>query len=48
MSELAYICNKHTKAVLEKADPNDKDSLKINKNKKMIFIKIWTKQVLIK
>lgn len=39
MSELAYICNKHTKAVLEKADPNDKDSLKINKKQKDDFYK---------
>lgn len=39
MSELAYICNKHTKAVLEKADPNDKDSLKIDKKQKDDFYK---------
>lgn len=39
MSELAYICNKHIKAVLEKADPNDKDSLKINKKQKDDFYK---------
>lgn len=39
MSELAYICDKHIKAVLEKADPNDKDSLKINKKQKDDFYK---------
>ena len=37
LSELAYVCDKHIKAVLEKADPKDKDSLKINKKQKEDF-----------
>lgn len=39
LSELAYVCDKHIKAVLEKADPKDKDSLKINKKQKEDFYK---------
>lgn len=39
MSELAYICDKYIKAVLEKADPKDKDSLKINEKQKKDFYK---------
>lgn len=39
MSEIAYVCNKHISAVLEKADPKDKDSLKINEKQKKDFYK---------
>lgn len=39
LSELAYVCNKHINTVLEKADPKDKDSLKINNKQKEDFYK---------
>lgn len=39
MSELAYVCDKHINAVLEKTDPKDKDSLKIDETQKKSFYK---------
>ena len=39
MSEIAYICNESINAVMEKADPNDKDSLKIDNKTKDEFYK---------
>lgn len=39
LSEMAYVCDKHIKAVLEKSDPKDKDSLKINNKQKESFYK---------